>query len=110
MQEGGPNGGGEVLACADLRMDVGAHRVTRAGEEIELSPTEFRLLRYLLRNRGQVLSKTQILEHVWQYNFGGEASVVETYVSYLRRKVDPQEPKLIHTVRGFGYSIRDPKD
>ena len=99
---------GDVLRCADLEMDLGAHRVRRGGEEVELSPTEFRLLRYLLLNQGQVLSKPQILDHVWQYDFDGDASVVETYISYLRKKLDHREPRLIHTVRGFGYTVREP--
>jgi two-component system OmpR family response regulator len=89
-------------------MDTAAHRVTRGDVEIELSPTEFRLLRYLLLNKGRVLSKAQILDHVWQYDFGGDGSVVETYISYLRKKVDDREPRLIKTVRGFGYTIREP--
>jgi two-component system, OmpR family, response regulator len=97
-----------ALVCADLRMDVDAHRVTRGHEEIDLSPTEFRLLRYLMLNRGRVLSKAQILDHVWQYDFGGDGSVVETYISYVRKKVDHREPRLIRTVRGFGYTIREP--
>jgi two-component system OmpR family response regulator len=98
----------DALTCADLRMDVEAHRVTRGDAEIDLSPTEFRLLRYLLLNQGRVLSKAQILDHVWQYDFDGDASVVETYISYLRKKVDQAEPRVIRTVRGFGYSIREP--
>jgi two-component system, OmpR family, response regulator len=98
----------DALVCADLRMDVDGHRVTRGEREIDLSPTEFRLLRYLLLNRGRVLSKAQILDHVWQYDFDGDGSVVETYISYLRKKVDPAEARLIRTVRGFGYSIREP--
>jgi two-component system OmpR family response regulator len=98
----------DVLTCADLRMNTASHEVTRGGDEVELSPTEFRLLRYLLLNRGRVLSKAQILDHVWQYDFGGDGSVVETYISYLRKKVDGREPRLIRTVRGFGYSIREP--
>jgi two-component system OmpR family response regulator len=89
-------------------MDVDAHRVTRGNDDIELSPTEFRLLRYLLLNRGRVLSKAQILDHVWQYDFDGDGSVVETYISYLRKKIDHVEPRLIRTVRGFGYTIREP--
>jgi two-component system, OmpR family, response regulator len=97
---------GERLACGDLTMDVEAHVVRRGGREIDLSPTEFRLLRFLLLNRGRVLSKAQILDHVWQYDFGGDANVVETYISYLRRKIDSDEPRLIHTVRGFGYALR----
>jgi two-component system OmpR family response regulator len=99
----------ERLRCADLVMDVDAHRVWRGDREIELSPTEFRLLRYLLINRGTVLSKAKLLEHVWSYDFGGDANVVETYIGYLRRKVDLAEPKLIHTVRGFGYTLREPE-
>jgi two-component system OmpR family response regulator len=95
-----------VLAIADLELDQSAHRVTRAGQAITLSPTEFKLLAYLLANPGRVLSRTQILDHVWNYDFGGDASVVETYMSYLRRKVDFAEPKLLHTVRGVGYCLR----
>jgi len=95
-----------VLALADLELDQQAHRVTRAGQAVTLSPTEFKLLRYLLLNNGRVLSRTQILDHVWNYDFGGDASVVETYMSYLRRKIDHVEPKLLHTVRGVGYCLR----
>ena len=98
-----------ILRCADLAMDVDAHRVWRGEDEVELSPTEFRLLRYLLLNQGIVMSKAQILEHVWQYDFGGDGSVVETYISYLRRKLDGDGgAKLIHTVRGVGYTVRAP--
>ncbi|HEY1117199.1 MAG TPA: response regulator transcription factor, partial [Acidimicrobiales bacterium] len=89
-----------VLRCADLHMDDDAHRVVRAGEPVSLSPTEYKLLRYLLLNQGRVLSKAQILDRVWQYDFGGDGGVVETYIGYLRRKLDDGEPKLIHTVRG----------
>ena len=99
----------EQLRCADLVMDVDAHLVFRGDDEVALSPTEFRLLRYLLVNQGRVLSKTQILDHVWQYDFDGDGSVVETYISYLRRKVDTTDPKLITTVRGVGYTVRDPE-
>lgn len=99
----------ERLQCADLVMDVDSHRVERGTDEIELSPTEFRLLRYLLVNQGRVLSKTQILDHVWQYDFDGDGSVVESYISYLRKKLDHQDARLIHTVRGFGYSLREPQ-
>jgi two-component system OmpR family response regulator len=95
-----------VLRCADLELDDDAHRVTRGGHEVSLSPTEFNLLRYLLLNQGRVLSKAQILDHVWQYDFGGDGGVVETYIGYLRRKLDQDEPKLIHTIRGVGYSLR----
>ena len=97
-----------VLRCADLELDDDAHRVLRADTEVRLSPTEFNLLRYLLLNKNRVLSKAQILDHVWQYDFGGDGGIVETYVGYLRRKVDGGEPKLIHTIRGVGYTIRDP--
>lgn len=98
---------GAVLSCGPVKMDVDAHRVWRDGEEVTLSPTEFRLLRYLLLNQGRVLSKAQILDHVWQYDFGGDGAVVETYISYLRKKLDSRSEKLIHTVRGFGYTIRE---
>jgi two-component system, OmpR family, response regulator len=80
--------------------------VWRAGVEVSLSPTEYNLLRYLLVNQGRVVSKLQILDHVWNYDFGGDGGVVETYIGYLRRKVDVTEPKLITTVRGIGYTIR----
>ncbi len=90
----------------DLELDEEAHRVWRNGQLVHLSPTEFRLLRYLMLNAERVVSKFQILDHVWQYDFDGDANVVETYISYLRRKIDDQEPKLIQTVRGVGYSLR----
>ena len=90
----------------DLELDEESHRVWRGGELVHLSPTEFRLLRYLLINAERVVSKFQILDHVWQYDFDGDANVVETYISYLRRKIDDREPKLIQTVRGVGYSLR----
>jgi two-component system OmpR family response regulator len=95
-----------VLACADLALDDDAHQVTKAGQEVALSPTEYNLLRYLLVNQGRVVSKAQILDHVWQYDFGGDGGVVETYIGYLRRKLDASEPKLITTVRGVGYVLR----
>jgi len=96
------------LEFADLEMDEDAYRVWRAGQLIELSPTEFKLLRFFLRNPDRVLSRTQILDHVWEYDFGGGANVVETYVSYLRKKLDPLGPPLIQTVRGVGYVLRKP--
>ena len=96
-----------VLRCADLVMYDEAHRVTRAGVDVALSPTEYSLLRYLLLNQGRVLSKPQILDRVWHYDFGGDGGVVETYIGYLRRKVDNVEPRLIHTIRGVGYTLRD---
>ncbi|MBC6462783.1 response regulator transcription factor, partial [Actinomadura sp. HBU206391] len=98
----------DALTVADLRLDLEAHQVLRAGRSIRLSPTEFRLLRYLMENTGRVLSKAQILNQVWHYDFGGDTSIVESYISYLRRKVDTAEPKLIHTVRGVGYVLRRP--
>ena len=91
---------------ADLELDDDGRQVWRGGALVRLSPTEFRLLRYLLLNAGRVLSKDQILDHVWQYDYIGDASVVETYISYLRKKIDDREPKLIQTVRGFGYALR----
>ncbi len=95
-----------VLRCADLELDTDAHRVSRAGTIVELSPTEYKLLHYLLTNSGRVLTRAQLLDHVWDYDFGGDSSVVDTYVSYLRRKLDNIEPKLIHTIRGVGFCLR----
>ena len=103
---GGPDMPSPRLRYRDHEMDEDRHQVWRAGREVELSPTEFRLLRYFLLNPERVLSKQQILDHVWQYDFNGEDNVVETYVSYLRRKLDDVEPKLLRTVRGFGYVLR----
>jgi len=97
------------IALADLELDEDAHEVRRHGQPIELTPTEYRLLRYLLVNAGRVLSRTQILDHVWDYDFGGDGRVLETYISYLRRKVDSFEPPLIQTVRGVGYVMRLPR-
>ncbi|MGY6501457.1 MAG: response regulator transcription factor [Acidimicrobiales bacterium] len=98
--------GSSTLTYADLEIDDDAHLVRRAGQVVDLSPTEYNLLRFLLANAGRVLSKAQILDHVWQYDFDGNASVVETYISYLRKKLDPLGPPLIATVRGIGYSLR----
>ena len=95
-----------VLRCADLELDDDAHRVTRAGSVVDLSPTEYKLLHVLISNTGRVLSRAQLLQHVWDYDFGGDSSVVDTYISYLRRKVDHVEPKLIHTIRGVGFCLR----
>jgi two-component system OmpR family response regulator len=97
------------LAFADLELDDDAHEVTRAGALIELTATEYRLLRYLMLNPRLVLSRPQLLEHVWDYDFGGDARVLETYVSYLRKKLDAHGPPLIHTVRGVGYVLRLPR-
>src|SRR4051794_6583704 len=93
------------LTAGDLVLDEDAFRVWRAGDEVSLSPTEFRLLRYLMLNRNRVVSKNQILDHVWDYEFAGDPSAVETYISYLRRKLDDREAQIIRTVRGFGYLL-----
>jgi two-component system OmpR family response regulator len=98
----------EKIRFADLELDEATHEVRRAGNLIDLSPTEFTLLRYLMINADRVVSKAQILDHVWQYDFRGDAGIVETYVSYLRKKIDIYEPALIHTVRGVGYRMRMP--
>lgn len=95
-----------VLSCADLEMDTDAHRVTRADQPVDLSPTEYKLLEVLLANSGRVLTRAQLLDHVWEYDFDGDSSIVDTYVSYLRKKLDTVEPKLIHTVRGVGFCLR----
>ena len=95
-----------VLRFGDLEMDEDAHVVRRRGVSVDLSPTEYKLLRYLLINAGRVVTRAQILDHVWEYDFGGEATVVETYVSYLRKKLDPMGEPLIKTVRGVGYALR----
>jgi two-component system OmpR family response regulator len=97
------------LTFADLELDEDTHEVTRDGEPIELTATEYRLLRYLMLNPRRVLTRQQLLDHVWQYDFGGDARVLETYISYLRKKLDSGGPALIHTVRGVGYSLRLPR-
>ncbi len=97
------------LSFADIELDEDTHEVWKAGELVPLSPTEFKLLRYFMQNTGRVLSKAQILDHVWHYDFGGEANVVESYVSYLRKKLDTTEPRLLHTLRGVGYVLRLPR-
>ncbi|GAA1511248.1 response regulator transcription factor [Kribbella lupini] len=98
-----------LLTVGDLELDVEGHQVTRAGRAVRLSATEFRLLHYLMQNAGHVVSKAQILDRVWAYDFGGDASIVDTYISYLRRKADTGEPKLIQTVHGIGYVMREPR-
>jgi two-component system OmpR family response regulator len=100
--------GADVLRFDDLELDDDSHRVMRAGAEVPLSPTEYKLLRFLLRNRGRVLSRNQILDHVWDYDFDGESTVVETFISSLRRKLDLGGPAVIHTVRGVGYRLGTP--
>lgn len=103
---GATNQNTSVLSLEDLSLDDDAHIVLKAGESVHLSPTEYKLLRYLLVNQGRVLSKAQILDHVWEYDFDGDGGIVETYIGYLRRKVDTGETKLIHTIRGAGYTAR----
>ena len=98
----------EKIRFADLELDEATHEVRRAGKLLDMSPTEFLLLRYLLINADRVVSKSQILDHVWQYDFRGDAGIVETYISYLRKKIDIFDPPLIHTVRGVGYRLRIP--
>jgi two-component system, OmpR family, response regulator len=98
------------LKFADLEMDEDTHEVWRGGRVVDLTATEFNLLRFMMENPRRVLSKSQILDHVWNYDFGGDSSIVETYISYLRKKVDVIEPRLIHTVRGVGYVLRAPSE
>ena len=101
---------GGRLTFADLELDEDTHEVLRGGRVVDLTPTEFKLLHYLMLNPRRVLTKAQIMDRVWDYDFGGRANVVETYISYLRKKVDAEGPPLIHTVRGIGYSLRLPRD
>lgn len=102
-------GQADVLTVGPLELDGEGHQVTWEGQPVRVSATEFRLLRYLMENAGRVVSKAQILDRVWNYDFGGDANIVDTYISYLRRKVDIDEPKLIHTVHGVGYVMREPR-
>ena len=97
------------LTFDDLELDDDTREVSRAGRHVELTDTEYRLLRYLMSNPRRVLTRAQILDHVWNYDFGGDARVLETYISYLRKKIDAEGPALIHTVRGVGYSLRLPR-
>ena len=99
-----------VLRFADVELDDDAHEVRRSGHPIQLTATEFNVLRFFMLNPRQVLSKAQILDHVWHYDFGGDGNVVETYVGYLRRKLDKYGPPLIHTIRLVGYILRDDSD
>jgi two-component system OmpR family response regulator len=101
---------GPRLSFMDLEMDDDLHQVWRGRRAVELTATEYKLLRFLLANPRRVLSKDQILDHVWHYDFGGDSSIVETYISYVRKKVDAHGPKLIHTVRGVGYVLRLPPE
>ncbi|BCJ50065.1 DNA-binding response regulator [Actinoplanes sp. NBRC 14428] len=98
-----------VLTVGALALDPDGHQVTRDGLPLRVTATEFRLLRYLMENAGHVVSKAQILDRVWHYDFAGDASIVDTYISYLRRKVDVGEPRLIQTVHGVGYVMREPR-
>jgi two-component system OmpR family response regulator len=107
---GGTGPGDHRLSYADLELDEDTRDVWRAGRLVELTPTEYKLLHYLLANARRVLTRDQILEQVWDYTFAGNASVLDTYISYLRHKIDGVEPPLIHTVRGVGYSLRLPPD
>jgi two-component system OmpR family response regulator len=109
---GGPAAGESTSrrTFADIELDDETHEAWKAGTLVALSPTEFKLLRYFMENPGRVLSKAQILDHVWHYDFGGDANVVESYVSYLRRKVDTGQPRLLQTLRGVGYVLRLPRD
>jgi two-component system OmpR family response regulator len=102
-------GSGPVLVFADIEMDQDSYEVRRGGKLVDLSPTEFRLLRYLMLNPGRVLTRAQLLAHVWDYDFGGSATVVSTYIAYLRRKLARHGPDVIHTQRGVGYSLRLPR-
>jgi two-component system OmpR family response regulator len=97
-----------VMQCGDLHLDDDAHIVTRGGRVIDLSPTEYKLLRFLLMSIGRVVTRAQILDHVWSYDFEGESTVVETFVSSLRKKTDALGPRLVHTVRGVGYRLNEP--
>lgn len=101
--------GQSILRVGDLTLNEDSHEVERSGAEIELTATEFELLRYLMRNERRVLSKAQILDRVWSYDFGGKSSVVELYISYLRKKIDAGRAPLLHTVRGVGYMIKAPQ-
>jgi two-component system OmpR family response regulator len=100
---------GPVLRFADLEMDQDTYEVRRAGHLLDLSPTEFRLLRFLMLNPGRVLTRSQLLDHVWNHDFGGSGTVVSTYIAYLRRKLVQFGADLIHTQRGVGYSLRLPR-
>jgi two-component system OmpR family response regulator len=110
LRRSGADGGATParIEVADLVLDDDAHQVTRAGRPIHLTPTEYKLCRLLMTNAGRVLSRAQILDHVWEYDFDGESAIVETFISSLRKKVDHTDPRLITTVRGVGYSLRPP--
>lgn len=109
LRRHGAEGPASRMSFEDLELDEDTREVHRAGQLVELTDTEFRLLRYLMANPGIALSRAQLLDRVWGYDFGGDARVLETYVSYLRKKLDPLGPPLIHTVRSVGYSLRRPR-
>src|SRR3954451_21841403 len=106
LRRTGAGNSDESLRFADLVMDEDTHEVWRNDTSVQLTPTEFKLLRYFLLNPRRVLSKTQLLDHVWEYDFGGDPNILETYISYLRKKLNASGPPLIQTVRGVGYSLR----
>ena len=108
LRRSGSVASASVFELEDLRLDDDAHTVVKGGAHVHLSPTEYNLLRFLLINQGRVVSKAQILDHVWDHDVDGDGGVVETYIGYLRRKLDTTEPKLIHTIRGAGYALRVP--
>jgi len=108
LRRAGLSDAASVLSVADLELDNDAHVVHRAGQAVHLTPTEYKLCRLLMTNAGRVVSRAQILDHVWDYDFDGESAIVESFISELRKKVDSVEPKLIHTIRGVGYSMRLP--
>ncbi|MGF7235358.1 MAG: response regulator transcription factor [Frankia sp.] len=108
-RSGFPVNAGSRLVVADLELEPETGEVRRAGRAVDLTATELKLLSYLMSNQGRVLSRHELLDHVWNHDFGGDARVLETYISYLRRKIDDVEPRLINTVRGVGYSLRPPR-
>jgi two-component system OmpR family response regulator len=109
LRRHGNGPGNDVLRTADLELDEGTHEVRRGGELVELTHTEYRMLRYLLVNAGRVLTRSQIVDHIWGEDLGSHSHSLATYISYLRRKVDRFDPPLIRTVRGVGYAIRPPE-
>jgi two-component system, OmpR family, response regulator len=109
-RSGAPAASPSRLTFSDLELDEDTREVTRGDRQIELTATEYRLLRYLLLNPRRVLTRAQLLDHVWSYDFGGDARVLETYISYLRKKIDVHGPPLVHTVRGVGYALRLPRE
>jgi two-component system, OmpR family, response regulator len=109
LRRSGKQSSGKTYRCGPIALDDAAHLVTCDGQQVDLSPTEYKLLRFLLRNSGRALNRDQILDHVWDYDFEGESNVVDTYISTLRKKVDRGGPRLIQTVRGIGYRMTSPE-